>query len=68
MGGAVRGGRLLGRQVELVPANLNQNRDYLVLNEYRATLAGLFRRLYGLSAPRLAAVFPSATPLDLALV
>jgi uncharacterized protein (DUF1501 family) len=68
MGGAVRGGRLLGRLVELTPANLNQNRDYPVLNEYRATLAGLFRRLYGLSAPRLAAVFPSAAPLDLSLV
>jgi uncharacterized protein (DUF1501 family) len=68
MGGGVRGGKVFGRQVELVQANLNQNRDYPVLNEYRAVMGGLFRRLYGLNGTRLDAVFPNARPVDLALV
>src|SRR5580692_10890009 len=68
MGGSVRGGRIAGRQVELVAANLNQNRDYPVLNEYRAVLGGLFARMYGLPQTRLQAVFPQAQPMDLALV
>jgi uncharacterized protein (DUF1501 family) len=68
LGGQVKGGRIAGRQVELTQANLNQNRDYPVLNEYRAVLGGLFARLYGLPQDRLQAVFPQAQPLDLALV
>jgi uncharacterized protein (DUF1501 family) len=68
LGGRVHGGQVLGRQVELTQANLNQNRDYPVLNEYRAVLAGLFRRMYGLSGTGLDAVFPGAQPFDLTLV
>jgi len=68
MGGGVRGGQVLGRQVELTQANLNQNRDYPVLNEYRAVLGGLFHRVYGLTAAQLDAVFPGAQPIDLTLV
>jgi uncharacterized protein (DUF1501 family) len=68
LGGGLKGGRVVGRQVELVAANLNQNRDYPVLNEYRAVLGGLFARMYGLPQGRLQAVFPQAQPLDLALV
>ena len=45
-----------------------QDRDYPVLNEYRALFAGLFSRLYGLPPARLAQVFPGTTPLDLKLV
>ena len=68
MGGAVRGGRIAGRQVEVRRDTLFQDRDYPVLNEYRAVFAGLFARLYGLDAARLAQVFPGVRPLDLKLV
>jgi uncharacterized protein (DUF1501 family) len=68
MGGGVRGGQVLGRQAALIQANLNQNRDYPVLNDYRSLMGGLFRRMYGLNATRLDAVFPGAAPAELGLV
>ncbi|WER49169.1 DUF1501 domain-containing protein [Cupriavidus sp. WKF15] len=67
-GGAVRGGRIAGEQVAVEPGTLNQNRDYPVLNEYRAMLGGIFRRLYGLDDARLAQVFPGGGTADLGLV
>jgi uncharacterized protein (DUF1501 family) len=68
LGGGVRGGRIAGEQVALSAATLFQNRDYPVLNEYRAMLGGLFSRLYGLSPDQVAKVFPQADPRDLQLV
>jgi uncharacterized protein (DUF1501 family) len=68
MGGGVRGGKVLGRQMDLTEASLNQNRDYPVLNDYRGVMGGLFRRMYGLNATRLDAVFPGAAPAELGLV
>ena len=68
MGGSVRGGRIAGEQVALRSETLFQNRDYPVLNEYRAVLGGLFGRMYGLSAARLDRVFPGASVRDLGLV
>ncbi len=68
MGGAVKGGRIVGEQVKVEQASLNQNRDYPVLTDYRALLGGVFQRLYGLGPTRLAAVFPTVTPRDLALI
>jgi uncharacterized protein (DUF1501 family) len=68
MGGAVKGGRLAGDEVKVEQKNLFQNRDYPVLNEYRAVLAGMFHRIYGLQGDRLAKVFPSVRPKDLGLV
>jgi uncharacterized protein (DUF1501 family) len=68
LGGQVEGGRLAGEGVAVTQASLNQDRDYPVLNEYRAMLGGLFQRLYGLDQRRLEAVFPSAKPQDLRLV
>ena len=68
LGGGIKGGRIVGRQVELTQASLNQNRDYPVLNDYRDVLGGLFARIYGLTPARLDTVFPGARPLDLALV
>ncbi len=50
------------------PATLFQNRDFPVLTEYRAMLAGLFRRIYGLSPAQLQTVFPQTAPKDIALV
>ena len=68
LGGAVRGGRVAGKQVAVAPTTLFQNRDYPVLNEYRAVLGGVFARLYGLSPAQVQTVFPGSTPTDLALV
>ncbi len=68
MGGGIKGGRLAGAQVRVEQATLFQNRDYPVINEYRAVLGGLFARLYGLQGDRLQKVFPGVRPKDLGLV
>ncbi|RTL45747.1 MAG: DUF1501 domain-containing protein [Burkholderiales bacterium] len=68
LGGSVKGGRIAGEQVEVKASTLFQNRDYPVLNEYRALFGGLARRMYGLSDAQLATVFPGARPRDLGLV
>jgi uncharacterized protein (DUF1501 family) len=68
LGGAVRGGRVAGEQVTPAPGTLFQNRDYPVLNEYRAMLGGLFTRLYGLSPAQTQRVFPGVAARDLGLV
>ena len=68
LGGTVRGGRVVGEQVTLAPGTLFQNRDYPVLNEYRAMLGGLFTRLYGLSLAQTQRVFPGVDARDLGLV
>lgn len=68
LGGAVHGGRLAGEQVLVSQQTLNQNRDWPVLTEYRALLAGLFSRMYGLDATRLDRVFPGTRPLELGLI
>ncbi|MBS0226870.1 MAG: DUF1501 domain-containing protein [Proteobacteria bacterium] len=68
LGGGLRGGRVVGEQVVVDQPHLFQNRDYPVLNDYRAILGGLFRRMYGLSTTQLAEVFPNAKPLELGLV
>ncbi|MDB5826406.1 MAG: hypothetical protein JWQ73_626 [Variovorax sp.] len=65
---AQAGGRVLGEQVEVSQANLFQNRDYPVLNEYRAVFGGLFARMYGLSPAQLDRVFAGIAPRDLHLV
>jgi len=68
LGGSISGGRIAGEQVAVDRQNLFQDRDYPVLNEYRAILGGLFAALWGLSAEQLQRVFPGATPVDLKLV
>lgn len=68
MGGGVRGGALVGDQVKVTQANLNQDRDFPVLTDYRSLFGGLVQRMFGLRADRLAAVFPRTTPKDLRLV
>ncbi|HSI59491.1 MAG TPA: DUF1501 domain-containing protein [Ideonella sp.] len=67
-GGAVCGGRIAGEQVGVTPQTLNQGRDWPVLNDNRALLGGLFKRLYGLSDTALAEVLPGATARDFALL
>lgn len=68
LGGNIKGGRVAGEQVEVKAATLFQNRDYPVLNEYRALFGGLARRMYGLNDAQLATVFPGASARDLGLV
>jgi hypothetical protein len=48
--------------------NLFQDRDYPVLNDYRALLAGLFRSMWSLTAAQLEPVFPQARSIDLKLL
>jgi uncharacterized protein (DUF1501 family) len=68
MGGAVGGGRIAGEQQLLERTNLFQDRDYPVLNDYRAMLGGLFASMWDLTAAQSSAVFPQATPARLGLV
>ena len=68
LGGAINGGRIVGAQQRVAQATLLQNRDYPVLNDYRAVLGGLFRSLWQLSPARCEQVFARVTPVDLRLV
>jgi uncharacterized protein (DUF1501 family) len=68
LGGQVRGGRLVGEQVRVTQASLNQDRDWPVLTDYRALFGGLFQRLYGLAPNGVDRVFPGAPAKDLRLV
>jgi uncharacterized protein (DUF1501 family) len=68
LGGGIKGNRLIGEQVKVGQNTLFQNRDYPVLNEYRALLGGVFRRIYGLTPDRQQKVFPNVQPKDLGVV
>ncbi|SEA22054.1 DUF1501 domain-containing protein [Variovorax sp. YR216] len=62
------GGRVVGEQVAVTQDRLFQNRDYPVLNEYRAVFGGLFKRMYGLSPAQLDRVFEGVAPKDLGVI
>jgi uncharacterized protein (DUF1501 family) len=68
LGGGISGGRIVGEQQRLERANLFQDRDYPVLNDYRGVLAGIFRSLWGLTPAQCAQVFPQVAPTELRLV
>jgi uncharacterized protein (DUF1501 family) len=68
LGGAVRGGRVVGEQQVLTAQTLHQNRDHPVLNEYRAVLGGLFAKQFGLNGAQLGKVFAGVQAQDLGLV
>jgi uncharacterized protein (DUF1501 family) len=68
LGGGIKGGRILGEQQALEAATLFQNRDYPVLNEYRAVLGGLFAGIYGLNPRQMDQVFAGVQTRDLGLV
>ena len=68
LGGKINGGRIAGEQVSVTQANLFQNRDFVVLNDYRAVLGGLMVQLYGLSGTQLASVFPGTRNVNLGLI
>ena len=67
LGGGVQGGKVRGEQLRLEQSTLFQNRDYPVLNEYRAMFGGLLARMYDLNAGQVEKIF--GTPgLDIGLV
>jgi uncharacterized protein (DUF1501 family) len=68
LGGGIKGGRIAGAQAKVEQASLFQNRDFPVLNDYRAVLGGLFGRMFGLPEARLQGVFAGAAAQDLALI
>jgi len=68
LGGGIKGGHIAGEQIQISRANLFQDRDYPVLNDYRAMLGGMFKTLWGLSDQQLDKVFPQVRAVDLKLV
>jgi uncharacterized protein (DUF1501 family) len=68
LGGAINGGIIAGEQQRVNRGTLFQDRDYPVLNDYRAVLGGLFRSLWGLSIDQSTRVFRQVAPADLKLV
>src|SRR6266700_5836576 len=68
LGGSVNGGRIAGAQRALARGTLFQDRDYPVLNDYRAVLGGLFRSLWTLTPAQCTQIFPQVIPVDLHLV
>jgi uncharacterized protein (DUF1501 family) len=68
LGGSIKGGAIAGEQQRLTRGTLFQDRDYPVLNDYRAVLGGLFRSLWGLSPDQSAGIFERTLPTDLHLV
>jgi uncharacterized protein (DUF1501 family) len=61
LGGAIAGGRIAGEQVGASAGDLFQDRDLVVLNEYRSLLGYVFTRVYGLDRNDMNYVFPGAT-------
>jgi uncharacterized protein (DUF1501 family) len=68
LGGAIGGGSIRGEQQRVARATLLQDRDYPVLNDYRAVLGGLFHSMWDLSPSQVTRVFQDVTPVDLKLV
>ncbi len=68
LGGSINGGTIAGEQQRLARGTLFQDRDYPVLNDYRAVLGGIFRSLWGLSPNQSSHIFQQAALADLKLV
>jgi uncharacterized protein (DUF1501 family) len=68
LGGGINGGIVAGEQRAVDRAGLLQDRDFPVLNDYRAVLGGMFRTMWGLSPGQSGRIFPQVAPKDLKLV
>jgi uncharacterized protein (DUF1501 family) len=68
LGGGINGGMVAGEQRTVERAALLQDRDFPVLNDYRAVLGGMFRTMWGLTPGQSARIFPQVPPQDLKLV
>jgi uncharacterized protein (DUF1501 family) len=60
LGGGIDGGRIAGEQVGVSAGTLFQNRDFVVLNEYRSLLGYVVARLYALNSSDISHIFPGA--------
>jgi uncharacterized protein (DUF1501 family) len=68
LGGASKRAPVAGEQVALTRATLFQDRDWPVLNDYRAVLGGIFESQFGLRDAELQRVFAAVKPARLGLV
>ena len=68
LGGAINGGSILGAQQRVDRSTLFQDRDFAVLNDYRAVLGGLFRSMWALKPGQSAHIFQRIAPVDMKLV
>lgn len=68
MGGAVKGGRLAGQQALMQASTLHENRDWPVLNDYRAVLGGLMSEWFRMDRAAVGRVLAGAPPQDLGLL
>jgi uncharacterized protein (DUF1501 family) len=68
LGGSINGGAILGAQQRVDRSSLFQDRDFPVLNDYRAVLGGLFRSMWSLRPAQSAHVFPQSNPSDIKLI
>jgi uncharacterized protein (DUF1501 family) len=68
LGGSINGGAILGAQQRVDRSSLFQDRDFPVLNDYRAILGGLFRSMWSLRPAQSAHVFPQSNPSDIKLI
>ena len=68
LGGSINGGAVVGAQQRVARSTLFQDRDFPVLNDYRAVLGGLFRSMWALKPAQSAHIFEQSAPLDLRLV
>jgi len=60
LGGAIRGGRIHGRQQRVAEGTLFQNRDFPILNEYRSVLGSVLGRHFQLDRAAVEKVFPGS--------
>jgi len=68
LGGGINGGMVVGEQRAVDRPDLLQDRDFPVLNDYRAVLGGMFGTMWGLSPDQSGRIFPQVPPKDLKLV
>jgi uncharacterized protein (DUF1501 family) len=68
LGGSVKGGRIAGRLLDVTQANLFQNRDWQVLNDYRSLIGGVLQKSHDMTTAQLGQIFPATQPQDLSLV
>jgi len=68
LGGGINGGMVAGEQRAVDRGVLLQDRDFPVLNDYRAVLGGMFRTMWGLTPNQSGRIFPQVPPKDLKLV
>jgi uncharacterized protein (DUF1501 family) len=68
LGGSLRGGKVAGEQIRVDQPSLFQNRDFQVLNDYRAVLGGLMARMYGLGTAQTEQIFSGIKSRDLGLI